>query len=287
MKLLRNPETDAYFKAISKIKRVSREEERALALKAFTGDIAARNKLVENNLKFVVHIAKRYPAASDIMDLINEGNMGLIRAAERFDPSKGMHFTSFAVHHIRQRIYDHLYKKDGYRLPGNWRPEIRRIEEGIRILENDKGSYTFDELASFLDMKRERITHILRSIEPTLSLNAGDIWGDSFVDSIICNSRTPENLIEERFFIEEFDKIVSETLKPLEEKIFRLRHYSKLTFREISKIIGVSKQRISQIDQHINRKLLNHPKWNDLKVYHTNAPQEEVYSLATNNRLLA
>jgi len=127
-----------YLNEIHKIPMLSREEEYQTAIKAMKGDESARNKLVRANLRFVVSIAKKYQSYGlTLMDLINEGNLGLIRAAERFNPEKGYHFISYAVWWIRQSIkYAIQQKSQLIRLPLNKIADLKRIDQAEHFLEN-------------------------------------------------------------------------------------------------------------------------------------------------------
>ena len=126
-----------YFKEIDSIPLLSREEEYELAVKAKQGDVVARNKIVNANLRFVVTVAKKYQGCGfELNDLINEGNIGLLIAIEKFSPEKGYHFISYAVWWIRQTILKAIYEKGKMiRLPSNKTNDIIKIENTRKMIK--------------------------------------------------------------------------------------------------------------------------------------------------------
>ena len=129
-----------YLKEINKIPLLSHEEETELALKAQKGDVAAKNKIINANLRFVVNVAKKYQNHGlDLEDLISEGNIGLMTAIEKFDVSKGYHFISYAVWWIRQCILKAVCEKSrAIRLPLNKANELVRIEHARKVVAGKK-----------------------------------------------------------------------------------------------------------------------------------------------------
>ena len=129
-----------YLKEINKIPMISHEEEVELAQKAQAGDKAAKDKLVNSNLRFVVNVAKKYQNHGlDLTDLISEGNLGLLNAVEKFDASKGYHFISYAVWWIRQSILKAICEKSrAIRLPLNRANELVQIEHARKVVGTKK-----------------------------------------------------------------------------------------------------------------------------------------------------
>jgi len=147
-----------YFSEIEKIPLLTLEEEKALATKAFSGNKSAQKKLVEHNLRFVVKIANQYQGYMDVDDLINEGNMGLIHAAEKFDPSTGNKFSTYAVWWIKAYIQKAIRETSTViRFPANQFNEMKKYKWNIASLDKDICNKDEEEttLASFL--KDERI----------------------------------------------------------------------------------------------------------------------------------
>src|SRR5574344_1098708 len=144
-----------YLKEINKIPLLTREEETDLATKAAQGDKIAKEKIVRANLRFVVNVAKKYQNHGiDLVDLISEGNIGLLTAIERFDVSKGYHFISYAVWWIRQAILKAICEKSrAIRLPLNRANELVQIEQARKEIATDKTEEEeLQEVAEMLHM---------------------------------------------------------------------------------------------------------------------------------------
>ena len=125
-----------YLKEINRIPLLSREQEEQAAREAAQGDMAARNTLITSNLRFVVNVAKKYQGQGiPLEDLINEGNIGLIHAIERFSADRGYRFISYAVWWIRQSIIKALYEKSRFiRMPANWANDLVRVDKAQKML---------------------------------------------------------------------------------------------------------------------------------------------------------
>ena len=142
-----------YLKDINRIPLLSHEEEAQLAIKAKQGDKAAKNKIVNANLRFVVNVAKKYQKHGlDLTDLISEGNIGLLIAIDKFDVTKGYHFISYAVWWIRQSILKAICEKSrSIRLPLNRANELVQIEQAKKTITGSKTEQEeFEEIASML-----------------------------------------------------------------------------------------------------------------------------------------
>ena len=164
-----------YPREVSDIDLVTREEEQELAYRVHQGDEAAKERLIKVNLRFVVSIAKQYRShGMPLSDLISEGNLGLIKAVERFDPSRGFKFISYAVWWIRQAILSALSDRGRLiRLPQNRTQALHRILKTSRLLEQETGQRpTLGDIAGALDMVPEEVAGILRVSRWHRSLDA-------------------------------------------------------------------------------------------------------------------
>ncbi|TYB32545.1 MAG: RNA polymerase sigma factor RpoD/SigA, partial [Flexistipes sinusarabici] len=177
----------SYLNKISQFSPLSREEEYKLGKRIQEGDQEALNKLILSNLKFVVSIANRYKNSGISMtDLINQGNVGLVEAAKRFDPERGVKFISYAVWWIRQAIIQALAEQSGtVKLPIKQASILYKINEAVEKLTKENGKEpTPYELSQYLDMETEDIENILRVSRNYLSLEAPIKEGEdkSFID---------------------------------------------------------------------------------------------------------
>ena len=164
-----------YLEEINKIPLLTREEEDTLARRAIKGEEEAKNRLVVSNMRFVVQVAKKYQKYGiSLLDLINEGNMGLIKAAERFDPDMGFHFISYAVWWIRQAIILAINQKAAMiRLPMNRTIDLNRIEKIQKEMENELGTEpTLAQVAERLDMPEEEVKWLKQLSYDYVSLDA-------------------------------------------------------------------------------------------------------------------
>lgn len=253
-----------YLNEIHKIPMLTREEEREVAGRASQGDEKARNALVRANLRFVVTVARKYQAYGlSMMDLINEGNLGLLKAAERFNPERGFHFISYAVWWIKQSILFAIQQKSHLiRLPLNRTADLRRMEEAERMIENQDGlENNITTLADVLDMRADDLGHLINISREHLSLDApmqdGEDYtlGDNIEDPMIVR---PDSEVE----LEELKKEILECMSELtnrERKVIYMRFGLDggpvLSLQKIGKSIGLSKERIRQIEKKAIRKI--------------------------------
>lgn len=164
-----------YLKEINKIPLLTHEEETDLALKAKAGDEDAKKKIINANLRFVVNVAKKYQNHGiDLLDLISEGNIGLITAIDKFDVSKGYHFISYAVWWIRQSILKAIYEKSrSIRLPLNRANEIVQIEHARKVVSGNKTEQQeFEEIAKMLNMTVSHVRDMVNISKDMISLDA-------------------------------------------------------------------------------------------------------------------
>lgn len=249
-----------YLHDINKIPLLTREEEIALAKKAKHGDAAAKQKIANANLRFVVSVAKKYQNNGlELADLISEGNIGLLTAIEKFDVSKGYHFISYAVWWIRQAIIKAICEKSrAIRLPLNRVNELMQIQNAkkhISFYANEEDELR--EIAELTHMDKNLVRDLLAISRDMVSLDAPHTRNGKSAFSIgdyIQDNRTndPSEHAVYTALQNDIAKVLR-TLKPNEAKVLRLRYglngTGPLSLREVGKRCNVSKERIRQIEQ--------------------------------------
>ena len=267
---------DAFLKAISKIPLLSREEEIELAKRAKAGDKEALKKLVESNLRFVVSVAKKYLGCGlPLHDLIAEGILGLIEAARRFDPDKGVKFISYAVWWIRQSIMQALAQQTGaVKIPVKQAVLVNKITRSYGELLKKLGREpTTEELAEYVGMDPKEIERLISICQVPLSLDTpiGDEEDTTFKD-FLKGEGTAE--VEERVVQEELKPSIQEMLEqltPQEKKIiimrFGLDGNEPKTLREIGEKLGISRERVRQLETRAKKKMREYALRKKLNVF--------------------
>ncbi|HPB80478.1 MAG TPA: RNA polymerase sigma factor RpoD/SigA [Spirochaetota bacterium] len=265
-----------YLEQINKIPLLNREEEDTLARSAREGNERSKERLIQSNLRFVVSIAKKYQTSGiSLLDLINEGNMGLIKAAEKFDPDRGYHFISYAVWWIRQAIILAISQKTSLiRLPLNRTADMQKIEKVHNKLENKLGREpTPGEIAEELDMDDEEINHLRNISQDYISLDA--TFGDSDDTSIISmveDSRieSPDKKVLDESLQVALDSVLNE-LTDAEREIIKMRFglngYKPMSLQQIGEEFNLSKERIRQIEKKAIRRLRHPSRSHKLKSF--------------------
>jgi len=256
-----------YLKEIGQVKLLSAEEEVELAKKVAEGDQAAKNKLTEANLRLVVSIAKKYSGRGlHILDLIQEGNTGLIRAVDKFDWTKGNKFSTYATWWIRQAITRAIADQARtIRVPVHMVEVINKATRCNRKLVQELGREpTVEEIAAELGLPVEKIIEANRTAADTLSLDTpvGD-EEDTSIGSFVEDERTPGPAdATSNALLAEALKEILDTLTEREADVLKMRFgmYDGRThtLEEVGQIFGVTRERIRQIENKAIRKL-RHP----------------------------
>jgi RNA polymerase primary sigma factor len=255
---------DQYLRDISVYPLITREEEVTLAQRIRTNDQEALDKLVRSNLRFVVSVAKKYQNQGvSLSDLINEGNLGLIRAAHKFDETKGIKFISYAVWWIRQSILQALAEQSRIvRVPLNRAGALHRIGKRASTLLQELGRQpTHSEIAEGLDITEEEVAKTMLISQVHLSLDAPMTPGEDnrLLDYLPdTTNRTPDEQTFEKALTEAIEESLS-GLKERESKILRLYFgldgEDPMTLEDIGTLLGITRERVRQIKEKALLKL--------------------------------
>ncbi|MGA1846528.1 sigma-70 family RNA polymerase sigma factor [Deferribacter abyssi] len=252
-----------YLNRISQFQPLSKEEEYELGKRIQQGDMKALEKLVLSNLKFVVSIANRYKNTGlPLADIINQGNLGLLEAAKRFDPERGVKFISYAVWWIRQAIIQALAEQSGtVKLPLKQASILYKINEAIEILSKELGREpTPEEIALYLNMDEKDVENVLRVSRNYLSLEAPIKDGEdkSFIDLLESGRKS----VEEEIFLNTLKSNIEEIVTELNEREaqiikwrFGLDGETPKTLEEIGEVLNISRERVRQIEARALSKL--------------------------------
>ena len=255
---------DQYLRDISVYPLISRDEEVSLAQRIRNNDQEALDKLVRSNLRFVVSVAKKYQNQGvSLSDLINEGNLGLIRAAHKFDETKGIKFISYAVWWIRQSILQALAEQSRIvRVPLNRAGALHRIGKRASTLLQELGRQpTHMEIAEGLDITEEEVAKTMLISQVHLSLDAPMTPGEDnrLLDYLPDNTnRTPDEQTFEKALSEAIEESLA-GLKERESKILRLYFgldgEDPMTLEDIGTLLGITRERVRQIKEKALLKL--------------------------------
>jgi RNA polymerase primary sigma factor len=264
-----------YLKEINCIPMLSREEEEVAAREAAEGNKAARDRLVNANLRFVVNIAKKYQGMGlPLEDLIGEGNVGLLNAIGRFDVDKGYHFISYAVWWIRQSIMSAICEKARMiRLPSNRAAELAKIKKaGEMIKMQSSTEEELMEIAGLLNMEKTHVTELINISQETLSLDnpisqGQDLLLKDYIED--CRYNSPDKDAEHSFMEADIENVL-DTLNKSEADIIRC-HYGlgrkPMSLKEIGAMYNLSKERIRQIEAKAISRLQNPMRNKKLQSY--------------------
>lgn len=256
-----------YLREIGKIPLLTAEEEADLAQRIVKGDKKAKDKMIESNMRLVVSVAKRYGGRGlDFLDLIQEGNTGLLRAVDKFDPDKGFKFSTYATWWVRQAITRAIADQARtIRIPVHMVETINKVLRTTRKLTSELNREpTNEEIAKALDMDLDKIDYVMRIKQDIASLDAsigreGDdeesVLGDFVEDE---ERASPEDSAANQILKEQLSEIIS-TLSDREQKIIRLRFGigggRPHTLEEVGAEFDVTRERIRQIEAKALSKL--------------------------------
>jgi len=257
-----------YLREIGKIPLLTAEEELALAQKVVSGDKRAKDKMAEANMRLVVSIAKRYVGRGlDLLDLIQEGNTGLLRAVEKFDPDKGFKFSTYATWWIRQAITRAIADQARtIRIPVHMVETINKLLRTQRRLTQEMNREpTNEEIATEMEMDVEKVEHIMKIKQDISSLDASvrddeedSVLGDFIEDE---DTVTPEESATGQLLKEQVKGLLG-SLSEREQKILRLRFGledgKNHTLEEVGQEFSVTRERIRQIEAKALAKLKKH-----------------------------
>lgn len=263
-----------YLKEIGRVPLLKADQEVALALRIEQGDEAAKQELAEANLRLVVSIAKRYVGRGmQFLDLIQEGNMGLMKAVEKFDYRKGFKFSTYATWWIRQAITRAIADQARtIRIPVHMVETINKLIRIQRQLLQDLGREpTPEEIGAEMDMPTEKVREILKIAQEPVSLETpigeedDSHLGDFIEDQ---DATSPEDHASYELLKEQLESVL-DTLTDREENVLRLRFGlddgRTRTLEEVGKVFGVTRERIRQIEAKALRKLRHPSRSNQLK----------------------
>jgi RNA polymerase primary sigma factor len=265
------------LREIGKIPLLTSEQELALAQRVVAGDKRAKDQMAEANMRLVVSIAKRYVGRGlDLLDLIQEGNTGLLRAVEKFDPDRGFKFSTYATWWIRQAITRAIADQARtIRIPVHMVETINKLLRTQRRLTQELNREpTNEEIAAAMEMDVDKVEHIMKIKQDISSLDASvrddeedSVLGDFIEDE---DTKTPTESASEQLLKEQVKQILS-TLTEREQKILKLRFGledgKSHTLEEVGQEFSVTRERIRQIEAKALAKLRKHKDTRKLHEY--------------------
>jgi len=274
-----NDSVQMYLREIGRVALLTGEEEVMLAKRKEKGDIAAKQQLAEANLRLVVSIAKKYVGRSSnlsLLDLIQEGNIGLFRAVEKFDYKKGYKFSTYATWWIRQAITRAIADQSRtIRIPVHMVETINKFSQVVRRLVQDLGREPLpEEIASEMEIDVEKVRHIMKISQDTISLETsiGEDDDESTLRDFIEDTETvlPSQMAG-RQLLKEYVREILVELSPREQKILKMRFGLEdgvtHTLEEIGQEFGVTRERIRQIEAKALERIRKHKSAKKLMDY--------------------
>jgi RNA polymerase primary sigma factor len=268
---------DQYLQEIGKVDLITPDQEIELAKRIKKGDRYALEALTKANLRFVVSVAKQFQNQGlSLGDLINEGNLGLIKAAERFDETRGFKFISYAVWWIRQSIMQAIAEQSRMvRLPLNRVGALNKLGKAYRELEQEyERKPTAEELANLVDMKPEEVAETMQLYGRHVSMDApfsGDDDKNSLIDVIPNDEQpSPDTTLMRESLKNEVENVLS-TLSEKEAEVIKLyfgiNSERSATLEEIGERFNLTRERVRQIKEKAIRNLRHNAKSKNLKAY--------------------
>jgi RNA polymerase nonessential primary-like sigma factor len=263
-----------YLRGVRKRKLFSAEEEFACATLARAGDFAARQSMIEHNLRLVISIAKAYAGRGvPLSDLIDEGNLGLMHAIEKFEPERGFRFSTYATWWIRQAVDRALvYQGRAVRLPVNIVREVQHVLRAKRLLENDERlraarpeGLRAEDIAALLGMEASQVSDLLSMAEAPRSLDASldsqsdeQSMGDLLVDELTASPENQTQAHEVDVLLGAWVGSLSAREREIIESRFGLHDTEAQTLEVISARMGMTKERVRQVQNEALSKLKRH-----------------------------
>lgn len=266
-----------YLREINQVPLLTRDEEYTYAIAAAAGDKSAKDMLIRSNLRFVVNVAKKYQNQGlPLVDLISEGNIGLMNAVDRFDATKGYHFISYAVWWIRQAILKAICEKSRMiRLPLNRANELVQIEKARKVVVNNRSEESeLKEIAGLLNMTGDHVRDIVNIARDMVSLDAplfsdreSNTIGDFLEDEMY---EQPESYAIEQNLKADIDELLL-SLSEKEAEVLRYRFglngYKPMSLKEIGDQFNLTKERIRQIEKKAIKRLQHPGRMSRLEAY--------------------
>lgn len=257
-----------YLREIGETKLLTPSEEKELAKRVRAGDESARQRFIEANLRLVVHVAKRYVPRGDpeaLLDLVQEGNLGLFRAVERFDPSLGTRFSTYATYWIRQAIQRALAKQRTIRLPEHVLEGVTRMRKARHRLYQELGRQpTSAELAAELEITEDELLRLEEASLETVSLEK-PIRGEDDEEAAELGallqdleSPQPEFIANQRLLRHQVREVVRE-LPPRDRQIIKMRFGLEdgvpQTLAQVAGAFGISRERVRQLQERALKRI--------------------------------
>ncbi len=267
---------DKYLQEIGKEQLINADEEVVLAKKIREGDQAALEKLTKANLRFVVSVAKQYQGQGmTLPDLINEGNLGLIKAAKRFDETRGFKFISYAVWWIRQSIIQAISEQSRMvRLPLNKIGAISKINKGASALEQQlEREASAQEISEFLDLPEQEVSNVLHMNTRHVSVDAPFQDGeDHGLLDVMINEDSPK--ADKALIVESLRAEINRSLATLTDResevikmFYGIDGYREISLEEIGTKFDLTRERVRQIKEKAIKRLKNNTRSKLLKTY--------------------
>lgn len=252
-----------YLEDIRKYEILDKDEELELLKKAQSGDLEAKNKLILCNLRLVVNIAKSYSNKGlNLIDLISEGNFGLIHAIEKFDITKGFRFSTYAVWWIKQSINKAIICKGrGIRIPSYKYDLLNKVNKYVTNKVKQEGVYpSIDEIANDLKIDKDKIDEIIMAFQDPMSLSMS-IGDDIYLEDTIAdeNETIEDDIIEKlgRNQVRELVKVLDDREKQILKLRYGLDGEEIHTLEEIGSAFNITRERVRQIEKKTLKKLRN------------------------------